>query len=304
MSKQFLNGADIISVLEEMGGEGMPEDVRSNRFIDAGKTSSVFDRTLQIRFVQVVTPSDATDRVRRKNRSREDILPGKFTIRIRIFPFQGIWKIGGPKALGEIQPMLRLDLLEMKAKLCDEHVGEHGDAVILALAIADNNLMVVEIQILDAQPQNFHQAEPAAVQDLCHNLIDATHVGNDALCLDPGKNGGNPFWLRRTNGKQRRLVQLDVENISVEKKDGTDRLVLGRGSDGFLGNQEGNEIVDLGNTHLARVTFVVKEDVLAHPGDISLFGAKGIVAIAKSFAVLIEKLFSGLRCIGRRCQGR
>jgi hypothetical protein len=37
--------------------------------------------------------------------------------------------------------------------------------------------------------------------------------------------------------------------------------------------------------------FMMVQDVLPHPGDIGLFGAERIMAIAEGFAVLVEEFF-------------
>ena len=58
MTEQFLNGADVVVVLEEMGSEGVPKRVGSNAFVYFGKTSRLFDRLLNSGFVQVMPPGD------------------------------------------------------------------------------------------------------------------------------------------------------------------------------------------------------------------------------------------------------
>ena len=66
----------------------------------------------------------------------------------------------------------------------------------------------------------------------------------------------------------------------------------------------GDEVINFCSTHVTGMAFFVIKDILAHPGEVSLFGAEGIVTVAQDFAVLIEKLFSALGCIRRRCQGQ
>ena len=84
---------------------------------------------------------------------------------------------------------------------------------------------------------------------------------------------------------------MDIENITVKKEKGADRLVLSGGGDGFLIDEMGDEVVDLRYSHLAGMAFFVVENILAHPADVGLFGAKRIMAIAQEFTVLIEQFF-------------
>ena len=55
VSKQFLNGSYIVSVLEKMSGEGMSEGVRGNMLVDLRKAGGFFDGFLYGGFVEVVT---------------------------------------------------------------------------------------------------------------------------------------------------------------------------------------------------------------------------------------------------------
>ena len=49
MPKEFLNGADVIAVLEEMGCEGMAKSVTTDAFLDARFLGSLLDSALQAR---------------------------------------------------------------------------------------------------------------------------------------------------------------------------------------------------------------------------------------------------------------
>ena len=63
MSEEFLDGADVIAVFEEVGGEGVAEDVRSDGFVYFCETGGAFDCTLEVGFVEVVPLFDAAGRV-------------------------------------------------------------------------------------------------------------------------------------------------------------------------------------------------------------------------------------------------
>ena len=52
--KEALDGADVIAVLEEMGGERVPERVATGRLRDPGGADGVVDRTLDDTLVQMV----------------------------------------------------------------------------------------------------------------------------------------------------------------------------------------------------------------------------------------------------------
>src|SRR5262245_58201655 len=54
VAKKLLNGADVLTVLEQMRCERMTERVRTGRFPDAAGEKSFTERALQHRFVKVV----------------------------------------------------------------------------------------------------------------------------------------------------------------------------------------------------------------------------------------------------------
>jgi len=72
-------------------------------------------------------------------------------------------------------------VFQVKLHRLNNRIGQHGDAVIFALAIADDNLMIVEVNIFDAQAHGFHDAQAAAVHDLGNEFVRAGEVVYDAF---------------------------------------------------------------------------------------------------------------------------
>ena len=238
-----------------------------------------------------MTLFDAADRIYRENRRGENVLPGKLAVCIPVFPFESIGEVDGAMAHCEVKVVQGLYLIEMQAQVCNQNVWQHGHPVILTLSIADDDLAVVKVQIFHPQAHDLHQAKSAAVHDLCHEFVDAVHVGNHCFRLSPGKNGGNAFRLGGANRDQGRIIQLDVKNLTVEKENRTDRLVLGGSSDSSLIRQKRDKVVDLCHAHVTRVTLLMVQDKLSDPAEVGLFGAEGVMAVTEDFAVLIEQLF-------------
>jgi hypothetical protein len=75
VSKEFLNCADIVAVLQEVGGEAVAKGVRGNSFLNISGLGSFFDGFLEGGFVNVVTPGYARTRVTGEFGGREYILP-------------------------------------------------------------------------------------------------------------------------------------------------------------------------------------------------------------------------------------
>ena len=79
--------------------------------------------------------------------------------------------------------MQGFDLVEVQAQGLEEGIGEHGDAIILAFAVTDDDLVVGEIKVFYTQTQNFHEAQAAAIQKLGHETVGVLHVLNHFSCF-------------------------------------------------------------------------------------------------------------------------
>jgi hypothetical protein len=59
VSKELLDGADVVAALQEVGGEGVAEGVAGDALVEAGITGRLFDRALQDTFVEVMAALQA-----------------------------------------------------------------------------------------------------------------------------------------------------------------------------------------------------------------------------------------------------
>ena len=54
MAQQLLDGADVVAVFKQMGGEGMAKTMAARGFCDARPNSGILERALEDGFVQMV----------------------------------------------------------------------------------------------------------------------------------------------------------------------------------------------------------------------------------------------------------
>ena len=119
----------------------------------------------------------------------------------------------------------------------DEGFGEDGDAVVFAFAVADGDLEAIEIYVFDAQAHTFHtctcaalrrkcrcDAQAAAVHDLADEFVDACEVFEDAFDFFFGEDGGDGFGALGAKFGEAGFVQVDVEDVAVEEKDGASTI--------------------------------------------------------------------------------
>ena len=91
-----------------------------------------------------------------------------------------------------------------------------------------------------------------------------------------------------------RVFQVFLEHLAVQEQQGTEGLVLGRGSDLLIYGQVGEKGLDLGAAHLVGVPFIVEQDVAPDPVHVRVFGADGVVLEAQGISDTSTKLSTGL----------
>lgn len=113
----------------------------------------------------------------------------------------------------------------------DERVGKDGETVVFAFSITDKDLMVVEVNVFDAQPHGLHDSESASVHDLGDEFGCSTEAGDETFDFVFGEDDGNGFGALGAVSGKFEFVQLDVEDVTVEEEDGTEGLILSGGGD-------------------------------------------------------------------------
>src|SRR5262249_41553409 len=88
VSQEFLHRPDIVTVLEEMGREAVPQAVTSGALGDFGPNHRRPKRSLNDGFVEMAPVNSGGARLRMVTRSRKDPLPTPLTLGSRILPVE------------------------------------------------------------------------------------------------------------------------------------------------------------------------------------------------------------------------
>lgn len=121
----------------------------------------------------MVSPYEATPRVRRPPVGREHVLSTPFAGGAWIRSLERSGQPDSAQAVAQINAMQVLDIVQMPAQRADEAIGEDRNAILGTLAVPDENRATSEVEILDPQSDAFHDAHPAAVQQLAEQAMDA-----------------------------------------------------------------------------------------------------------------------------------
>src|SRR5439155_16843890 len=90
VAEQFLDRADVVALLEQMGGEGVTESVAGRRLREAGGADRFLDGPLENGFVEMMTAPLASEAVHIEARGREDPLPAPVAAGVGILARQRI----------------------------------------------------------------------------------------------------------------------------------------------------------------------------------------------------------------------
>ncbi len=181
MPEEFLHRADVVAGFQEMSGEGMAEGVGGDVFIDPCQFGRLPDRSLHGAFVEMVTACDAGAGVFGGAFGGKDVLPDPLAVGVGVLLFERVGEIDSAVAIVQVLSVKHFDAPEVLLKGLDEAVGEHGDAVFSPLAVAHDDLVLGEINVLDPQPQTLYQPQPRAVEQLGDQLVVARHGGEHLL---------------------------------------------------------------------------------------------------------------------------
>lgn len=137
---------------------------------------------------------------------------------------------------------------------------EHGDPILGALAVPDDDQVRREVDILDPEACAFEQAQAGAVEEQRQAAGDALEVLEDGSNLVAGHDDGQ---VVRAPGADEVVEpgQVLIEHLPVEEQPRPERLILGGGGDPPVDDQRGEELGDLRGPHLGGVALAMEKDV-------------------------------------------
>ena len=162
-----------------------------------------------------------------KNRGGEGVLPDPLFVGGGVFFFEGVGQVDRAESGIEVLLVKRFYFLEVLLEGGYDTLGEHGDTVVAAFAVVDDEGLVAEVEVFDAEAQAFHEAQSGAVHDLDHEFVGSCEVADDGAGFCGGEDDGDAFSFFGAGEAEGLFVQFFVEDVAVEEEDGAEGLVLG-----------------------------------------------------------------------------
>ncbi len=158
VTEKLLDGADIIAVFQQMGGEAMAEGVAAGVSGDSRRADGGVDRALQAALVQMVAARRTCGRIARVTAHRKDELRGPFPIGVGILPLQGIGERNRTGAARQLAGVGLRAEHEVGLERLNQRQRQHRHAILLALPVTYDQLATREVEVLHAQAQALEQA--------------------------------------------------------------------------------------------------------------------------------------------------
>ncbi len=285
VSQQFLDGADVVAILQQVGGEGVPQGMAGCAFADVGSQHGLGHRLLHHRLVQVVALELPIHGIAGRLEAGEDILPRPVLERRTILPGES------QGCRGHADPGLHIAFVpftyhrQMTAQRIDEDLGQWRAAADLSFAIDDQQHAVVEVDVLDAQAQGLQDTEAAAVQQKAGEsqgwIADSAQ---HALHLVPAQHGRNHGWF--ADCAERRDDDLaEVIDLLQEQDEGAHGLALGGRRHMPGARQVGQKWPNVPTLQFPGLCLreSVERAAASDPGEVAPFAAQAVVADAESF---------------------
>lgn len=157
VAQQLLDGANIVATGQQMRGEGVTKRMTRNALRQACFSNGLFDRPLNQRFIDVMTPLVSRLGVPPAALLRKDELPPPFPIGVRVLAGQRVRQLDAAISVRHVLPVNRLDSVKVFLQGSNHSLRQHGHPVFIPLAFADRDLAALEVEIFDPQPQRFQQ---------------------------------------------------------------------------------------------------------------------------------------------------
>ncbi len=165
---------------------------------------------------------------------------------------------------------------------------KHHHPVLVALRLAHDDGVPVEIDILDAQAKAFHQAHARAIEQAGQQAHFALEQRQDSGHFVPRQDRRNPAPAGRTPDVVHPR-QLHGQHLAVQKEKGAECLVVCGRRDLALGGEHREEGLNFRHAHVARMAQTMPPDEEAHPIQVDLLGGEAIVQIARTLSYLVHE---------------
>ena len=158
----------------------------------------------------------------------------------------------------------------------------------MSLAVMDDNLSIIEIDIFHAQAQAFGKTQAGAVDQVQDHAVDAARISQDLPDLTPGED------RRQVPGAVGALEAVDparriFQNPGIEKNNRLKGLILCRRGHFAIDGQVGQVTGHVLFAQFFRMGFVMEQDIAIYPGTVGLYRPWTIIKAGHHLGGLVQE---------------
>ena len=168
------------------------------------------------------------------------------------------------------------------------HGRQHRNAILVALAAADDDLVGGEVDVLDSEPAALEHPEPGAVEQAGHEARHPVEPLEHGAYLVAREDDRQPLGALRAHDAVEPW-EVDLQHVPVQEQKAAQRLVLGGGGDVPVDCQGREELRDFRRAHLGGVALVGGEDVAPGLANVRLLRPAAHVPGAEGLADAVEE---------------
>lgn len=228
MAEEVLEHPDIHPLFQQVGGEAVAQGMTADLLVYPGQLRRPLYRLLQTGFKNMVAHLFAGTGINGPFACREYPLPAGLPGGIEVFSGQGLGEVDFAETGLQVLMMEFFNLLDVSEQLLVEIPGQDGSPVLATLAASDEDKILAEINVLDAETDAFHETQAAAVEDSGHQGMFTLHGSQQTLDLGLGQHRGRPGQAL-TAHRGDLSVNRFVEDIAIEEDQRIQSLPLGGG---------------------------------------------------------------------------
>ena len=163
MAQQFLYRADVTPRFEQVGGKAMPKRVATRRLQYTGAAHRRLYCALDCSLVHVVAHRTARIDILAIAVGGKYVLPTPLSRSVGIFVRQRIRQRHARRTRCSLLFESNAQFLQVHSKRMADCPRQHRDPILATLRVTNDQFAAFQTYVLDAQPQRFHQTQPAAV---------------------------------------------------------------------------------------------------------------------------------------------
>lgn len=181
VAEKFLDLGDAGSACQEIGGEAVAQGVGGDALVNPGFAGGELEGFAEGVFVDVVPADDVRAWIGAFAGGWPEPEPGPFTAAVGVFALHAIGEIDRHGTGGAVAIVEDADAVEMGMETMHEGFGQDGDAIFIAFAAAHSDEVACQVDVFDAEGEEFGYAEAGTVGKLCHEACAGWHAVKESL---------------------------------------------------------------------------------------------------------------------------